>query len=66
MSPNPTKFQLATGAITWAGLGSALLMVSISTMCPHNQQKKQFCPNSVTPIDPCIGLLIIWHHRCNH
>ncbi|EPX2831357.1 hypothetical protein ACWYEH_004279 [Klebsiella michiganensis] len=25
MSPNPTKFQLATGAITWAGLGSALL-----------------------------------------
>ncbi|EKI8319976.1 hypothetical protein DMQ68_17060 [Klebsiella pneumoniae] len=25
MSPNPTRFQLATGAITWAGLGSALL-----------------------------------------
>lgn len=25
MSPNPTKFELATGAITWAGLGSALL-----------------------------------------
>ena len=25
MSPNPTKFQLATGAVTWAGLGSALL-----------------------------------------
>ncbi|HCB0113173.1 TPA: hypothetical protein MYL73_003737 [Klebsiella pneumoniae] len=25
MSPNPTKFQLATGAITWAGLASALL-----------------------------------------
>ncbi|OVG07579.1 hypothetical protein [Klebsiella pneumoniae] len=25
MSPNPTKFQIATGAITWAGLGSALL-----------------------------------------
>ena len=51
--------------ITWliSALNLKQKMVSISTMYPLNQQKKQFCRNSATPINPCTGLSIICHRR---